>query len=95
MFAVTVTFDAAPGRAAELLARLRRQAADSLTRETGCLRFDVLEDSERPGHAFLYELYTTRAAFDAHLASTHFKAFDREVAPMIAAKSTETWRLVA
>lgn len=95
MFAVTVTFEAAPGRGDELLARVRRQATDSLTRETGCLRFDVLVDPERPGRVFLYELYTSRAAFDAHLASAHFRAFDREVAPMLAAKAIETWRLVA
>jgi quinol monooxygenase YgiN len=36
---------------------------------------------------FLYERYADRAAFDAHLASTHFRAFDAAVRGMVAAKS--------
>ena len=31
-----------------------------------------------------------RAAFDAHLATVHFKRFDAAVAPMVAAKSVRT-----
>jgi quinol monooxygenase YgiN len=93
MFVVTVTFEAAPQHAEAFLARVRRQAADSLTRETGCLRFDVCTDPEQPGRVFLYELYASRAAFGAHLASAHFRAFDREVAPWIEAKKVESWEL--
>lgn len=93
MFVVTVTFEAAPAQAEAFLARVRRQAADSLTRETGCLRFDVCVDPGRPGRVFLYELYTGRAAFEAHLASGHFRAFDREVAPWLEGRTVETWEL--
>ena len=32
-------------------------------------------------------VYDNRAAFDAHLASAHFKRFDPAVAPMVAAKT--------
>ena len=93
MFVVTVTFEAAPEHAEAFLARVRRQATDSLTRETGCLRFDVCTDPERPGRLFLYELYASRAAFDAHLASDHFRAFDREAAAWVTARTIETWEL--
>ena len=93
MFVVTVTFEAKPDHAAAFLARVRRQAADSLTRETGCLRFDVCTDPERPGRVFLYEIYAGEAAFAAHLESAHFKAFDRDVAPMVEGRKLETWRL--
>lgn len=93
MFAVTVTFEAAPDAADAFLARVRRQAADSITRESGCLRFDVCTDPGRPGRVFLYELYAGTAAFEAHLASPHFKAFDREVAPMLRDRHIETWEL--
>ena len=93
MFVVTVTFETPPDAAAASLARVRRQASDSLTRETGCLRFDVCTDPERPGRVFLYEIYAGRAACDAHLASAHFRAFDREVAPLLREKHVETWTL--
>ncbi len=93
MFVVTVTFETGPEAAADFLARVRRQARDSLTRETGCLRFDVCTDPERPGRVFLYEIYTGRAAFDAHLASAHFQAFDRDVAPLVRMRRIQTWEL--
>lgn len=37
-------------------------------------------DPGRPNEIFLYELYTDRAAFEAHLASDQFVAFDANVA---------------
>lgn len=94
MFVVTVTFEARADRAAAFLARVRVQAADSLSREQGCHRFDVCADPSRPERVFLYELYTEEAAFRAHLASPHFRAFDAEVAPMLVSKSVETWDLL-
>ncbi len=93
MFVVSVTFEADPGRADAFLARVRRQARDSLTRETGCLRFDVCTDPERPGRVFLYEVYTGRAAFEAHLASAHFRDFERDTGPMLEHRVLETWTL--
>jgi quinol monooxygenase YgiN len=43
---------------------------------------------------FLYERYGDRAAFEAHLASEHFLAFDAAVRGMIAAKSVRTLQRV-
>jgi quinol monooxygenase YgiN len=91
MYCVTVVFTVQPGKANAFLARMRRQADESLEREPGCKQFDVWTDSVRPDEVFLYETYDDRAAFDIHLASPHFLDFDREVAPMIAAKSVITW----
>ena len=42
---------------------------------------------------FLYEIYDDRAAFDAHLASPHFRAFDAEVGPWVQDKQVETGEL--
>lgn len=93
MFLVAVTFDIVAEHAAAFRARVAQQAADSLTEE-GCHRFDVWNDSGAIEQVFLFEIYTDRAAFDVHLASAHFKAFDAEVAPWIADKSVEMWSLV-
>ena len=89
MYLVAVTFRIHPDRAAAFLARVQQQATDSLEEE-GCRRFDVWQSPDGPGQIFLYEIYDDRAAFDVHLASAHFKAFDAEVAPWVAGKTVET-----
>ncbi|SET48115.1 putative quinol monooxygenase [Oceanicella actignis] len=82
MYAVTVTFRIKPGRMDAFLPLMLANARTSLAEEPGCLQFDVCR---APGEdvVFLYEIYADRAAFDAHLASAHFKAFDVEVAAMV------------
>ena len=47
----------------------------SFEREAGCKRFDVLIDPEEPRRFVLYEIYEDEAAFDAHLASSHYLSF--------------------
>ena len=91
MFAVVVTFRVAEGAMAAFLPAMTENARASLANEPGCHRFDVCTDPTRPGEVFLYELYTDRSAFDAHLASDHFKVFDARVADMIAAKEVRTY----
>ena len=93
MFVVTVTFEAYPERAAAFLARIQRQAADSLANEEGCHRFDVCIDPAQPERVFLYEVYAHAAAFEAHVATAHFGAFDAEAAPMLRSKAVESWKL--
>ena len=93
MFVVTVTFEAYPEQAAAFLARVRIQAADSLSDEDGCHRFDVCVDPKQPERVFLYEIYTDAAAFEGHLATAHFKAFDAEARPMLRSKAVETWEM--
>ena len=92
MYLVAVTFQIAEDRAADFAARVQRQATDSLT-EAGCQRFDVWFGPDGYTTVFLFEIYDDRAAFDVHLASDHFKAFDAEVAPWIQDKKVETWTL--
>ena len=84
MFAVTVLFTLRPGEREAFLPLMRQQAANSLTLEPDCTHFDVWTDPARPEEVYLYELYTDAAAFDAHLASEHFKSFAAAVAPMLA-----------
>lgn len=91
MYCITVLFETAPHDHARFLARVARQAADSLEREPGCRQFDVWSAPDRPGQVYLYEVYDDRAAFEAHLASAHFADFDRQVAPLVAAKTVTAW----
>lgn len=94
-FAVCVTFEIAPGRMDDFMPLMLRNAWTSLAEESGCRQFDVLTDPSLPNEVGLYELYTDAAAFDAHLASAHFKAFDAATADMIATKSVRRYTQVA
>ncbi|MEM7059360.1 MAG: putative quinol monooxygenase [Pseudomonadota bacterium] len=94
MYLVAVTFQIVPDRAASFAARVAQQATDSLTEE-GCQRFDVWQAPDNPAKVFLYEIYDDRAAFEVHLATDHFKAFDAEVGPWIEEKAVETGWLSA
>lgn len=86
MYAVTVSFSLKTGQGARFLTLVLDNAATSLRDEEGCHRFDVCTDPDRPDEVFLYELYTDAAAFQAHLATGHFKTFDAAAADMIADK---------
>lgn len=92
MLLAAVTFEIAPERAEAFRDRVRRQAEDSLA-EAGCRRFDIWCDTADCTRVFLFEIYDGRAAFDAHVASEHFKAFDAEVTPWVRDKTVEIWTL--
>jgi len=62
-------------------------ARASREREPGCRQFDVVEDPKDPAALFLYEVYDDASAFDAHVASAHFRAFDRQVRDWVASKT--------
>lgn len=89
MFAVCVTFTIAAGKLTEFMPLMHQQATQSLKSEDDCKRFDVCSGGNDENRVFLYELYTDRAAFDLHLQSPHFKAFDTQVSPMVIDKQVE------
>jgi len=93
MFVVTVDFEVEGKEVEVFLERVRRQARDSLQKEAGCHRFDVCESAARPGRVFLYELYDDADAFAVHLASDHFRDFDRAVSSIVRSKTVDTWML--
>jgi autoinducer 2-degrading protein len=94
MYAVCVNFRLTPGSMADFMPLILENARTSLRDEPDCHQFDVVSDGANDHAVFLYELYTNRAAFDAHLASAHFKTFDAAVASMIADKIIQTWDTV-
>jgi (4S)-4-hydroxy-5-phosphonooxypentane-2,3-dione isomerase len=86
-FALTVSFTLKPGQIGVFLPLVRANARLSLANEPGCRAFDVaLPDDGQADAVFLWELYDSRADFDAHLASPHFRTFNAETAAMVAAK---------
>ena len=93
-YVVTVEFEIRTPHLGDFLAQARENARLSRELEPGCRQFDVCTDPARPSTVFLYERYGDRAAFEAHLASEHFLAFDAAVRGMIAAKSVRTLQRV-
>ena len=95
MFVVVVEFRLSDGAAGAFLPLMRIQARTSLDREPGCRRFDICTDAGSPRDVLLYEIYDDRAAFEAHLASPHVRAFDAAVAPLVDEKSVRLLQLEA
>lgn len=94
MFVVTVTFEIKTGSMPAFVALVLENAAKSMNTEIGCHRFDVCLSAKKPNTVFLYEHYEDEAAFQDHLASKHFKAFNNAVHDLIEAKSIETYALI-
>ena len=53
--------------------------------EPGCLRFDVLQDTEDENKYFYYEVYRDEAALQSHRDSPHFKKYFEQVGAFTAA----------
>ncbi|MCG8356009.1 MAG: antibiotic biosynthesis monooxygenase [Kiloniellales bacterium] len=94
MFVVTVDFRVKEGHVEAFREAMMRQAHNSVTREANCTQFDVCHDAAQPERFFLYEVYADRAAFQAHMETTHFLDFDAKVKDWVAAKDVETWDLL-
>lgn len=71
---VTATIEAAPGKEADLADALRT-LCEATVREPGCRVFQVMRVRGQPGAFVLWEHFADQAAFDAHMAMEHTKAF--------------------
>lgn len=89
-YCVCVTFDLESDAAADFLPLVRGQARASLA-EPGCHVFDVWTDPKSPANVFLYEVYESKAAFEEHLATPHFRDFASRTAALVADKRVATW----
>jgi quinol monooxygenase YgiN len=89
-FVVVVTFTIKAEYRADFSAAMLANAADSLALERGCRVFEVCEGKDG-SQIFLYEVYDDKAAFDAHLATDHFRMFDKTVAAWVSDKRVMTY----
>ncbi len=95
MYVVVVNFVAKPEAADAFRAAVLAQAENSLTREPECRVFDVSAPVPDGNAFFLYEVYDNEAAFQTHLASTHFLDFDKTTRSMILSKDVKTYQLLS
>jgi quinol monooxygenase YgiN len=59
-----------------------RELAEASRRETGNLRFEVLQQLNRPNHMTVVEVWESRQAIDAHGTAQHMKQFREKLMPM-------------
>ncbi len=67
-----------PGKRERFLEVIRHDATHSEQDESGCLRFDVLQDTEDADTFYYYEVYKDDAARAAHRETPHFAAYAKE-----------------
>jgi quinol monooxygenase YgiN len=80
IYAVTHV-DVIPPRKDDGVALLRRLAEDS-RKDAGSLRFDVLQQTNRPNHFTVVEVWQDPSALDAHESAAHTRRFREQLAPM-------------
>jgi len=84
-FVVIPEFVVKPDCLDAFLALARDDASHSVADEPGCRQFDVVQIEGAPHHVLFYEVYDSRAAFDAHLRTPHLARF-REGFPALVAE---------
>lgn len=94
MYVIAVDFTLHAQHIGAFMALMLENARVSRETESGCRRFDVCRDPAGPECVFLYEVYDDRAAFEAHLAAAHFKAFDSATKAMVASKAVRAFELM-
>lgn len=72
MYGVVVTINIKPGFKERFMPSMLEDARGSVNNEPGCLRFDVLQDTEDPNRIYLMEEYMDEAAFETHTKQPHF-----------------------
>jgi quinol monooxygenase YgiN len=93
-FAITVEFDLVDGAFDTFHRLVSENAALSVEREPGCLRFDVLVPVEAAvPRVLLYEIYSSREAFARHLKMEHYLSFDQATRSMVRNKTVVNFRL--
>lgn len=80
MIALIVSINIKPGFKEQFMESMMGDAIGSNNDEPGCLRFDVLQDTENENRIHLFEVYEDEAAVDAHRAAPHYTKWRSEVA---------------
>ena len=72
MYIVIAPIQVKKGFKEQFVEEMIADAKGSITNEPGCLRFDVVQDSDDPNRVWLYEVYRDEAAFGAHTQAPHY-----------------------
>ena len=91
MYVITVKFTVNPANLTEFREAVIAQAKNSLELEDECHQFDICVAENNPCIFLLYEIYSNASAFNAHLETPHFHAFNQLVTPWVSNKVVKSW----
>lgn len=87
----TAHLECTPQTLEDFRTRLHRHAAQSLSSELGCLRFDVYQSTEQPTVFLLVEAYADEAALRSHQASAHVQSFRKDTQNWVVKRTWWFW----
>jgi quinol monooxygenase YgiN len=78
---VVTHVDVPPPKKDDCIALLKELVADS-RKEAGSLRFDVFQQSSRPNHFSVVEIWRSQRTYESHITAAHTKKFRDALTPM-------------
>jgi autoinducer 2-degrading protein len=87
MHVVLVQIQVKPELLAEFESAVLRNASESVSKEPGCLRFDVSQGKDDPLTWILHEVYDREESHAAHRQSAHFQTFNEVLGRAMAGRS--------
>jgi quinol monooxygenase YgiN len=94
LYVNAVDLDINPADMDAYMAALRENGAKAVT-EPGCREFNIHTQASNPNHVFIYEVYDSAAALEAHRATDHFKKYAATTAKMVAKREVRAMTSVA
>ena len=92
---VVATFEARPGKEAELRAALIGLVAPT-RKEAGCINYDLHISTESPAKFLFHENWIGKPALEAHMLTPHIQALLPRVGELcLEAPSITTWEQIA
>jgi (4S)-4-hydroxy-5-phosphonooxypentane-2,3-dione isomerase len=75
MYHIAVRFDVPSDRRQDFMTAALEDGRQALATEPGTRRYELVSDVDDPGRFYLYEVYDSAGAFEAHLAGVPAKRF--------------------
>ena len=89
-----VNLDIVPGQIDNFLALLKENGAAAV-KEPGCREFNITVAQNDPNHVFIFEVYDSAAALEAHRATDHFKKYAAATKDLVAKRDARAFSSVA
>jgi quinol monooxygenase YgiN len=78
---VVTHVDVPPPKKDDCMAALKALVEDS-RKEAGAARFEIFQQTSRPNHFSVVEIWRNQNAYDAHITAAHTKRFREQLTPM-------------
>lgn len=82
---VVATHVDVPGNLKDAVLPILRDIAEASRKDAGNLRYEVLQQGNRPNHFTVVEAWTDQKAYEAHVAAAHTRQFRGKLGPMVGA----------